>query len=184
LNRSIIFVSIAVVRIRSYLEESPVFAITKAARVLEASLNRALRGEDLTFLQGLVLVAVFFEDPVLANPSQLADSFSTTRGNMSHCLSSLEARGLLKRQIDPGDARVFRIAIRPDGKKRAMRLIRTFDGIQNRMEREFGAKDVRQTLANIVRIEALCLELAARQTTAANPSRPMAVPSPGARVRD
>jgi DNA-binding MarR family transcriptional regulator len=144
-------------RIGRFLEESPLFAITKAARVLEASLNRALRGEDLTFLQGLVLVAVFFEDPVMVSPSQLAGSFSTTRGNMSHCLSSLEARGLVKRQIDREDARVFRISIRPDGKKRAMRLIRTFDGLQNRLEREIGARNVRQTLANIRRIEALCM---------------------------
>lgn len=147
-------------KIKSFLEESPLFAITRAARVLEASLNRSLSGEDLTFFQGLVLVAIFFEDPVLVNPSQLAESFSTTRGNMSHCLSSLEARGLVKRQIDPEDARVFRISIRPDGRKRAMRLIRTFDGIQNRLEQEFGAKNVRQTLVNIGRIEMLCLELA------------------------
>jgi DNA-binding MarR family transcriptional regulator len=148
------------VRIESYLEESPLFAITKTARIVEASLNRALRSEDLTFHQALTLVAVFFEDPALANPSQLAESFSTTRGNMSHCLSSLEARGLVKRQIDPDDARVFRISIRPDGKKCAMRLIRTFDGIQNRMEQEFGAKNLRQTLASIARIETLCGELA------------------------
>lgn len=147
-------------RIKNYLEESPLFAITKAARVLETSLNRALRGEELTFLQGLVLVAVLFEEPEMASPSQLADSFSMTRGNMSHCLSSLEALGLVKRQIDADDARAFRISIRPEGKRRAMRLIRTFNGLQNRMEREFGKRSVRQTLASIARIETLGLELA------------------------
>jgi DNA-binding MarR family transcriptional regulator len=162
-------------RIGRFLEESPLFAITKAARVLESSLNRALRGEDLTFLQGLVLVAVFFEDPVMVSPSQLAGSFSTTRGNMSHCLSSLEARGLVKRQIDREDARVFRISIRPDGKKRAMRLIRTFDGLQNRLERDMGARNVRQTLANIGRIETLCLELALQPRVGDSPAlRPAA----------
>jgi DNA-binding MarR family transcriptional regulator len=151
------------VKIGNFLKQSPLFAITKAARTLEASLNRALRTEEVTFLQGLTLVAVFFESPAMASPSQLAESFSTTRGNMSHCLSALEARGLVKRQIDPDDARVMRIAIRPEGKKRAMRLIRVFDGIQNRLEREFGAKGVSQTLANIARIETLSLELAARR---------------------
>jgi len=147
-------------RIRGFLEESPLFAITKAGRVLEAALNRALRGEELTFLQALVLVAIFFEDPAVVSPSQLADSFSTTRGNMSHCLSSLEARGLVRRQVDREDARVFRISIRPEGKQRAMRLIRTFDGLQKRLEREVGARNVRQTLAHVARVEALCLEWA------------------------
>ena len=149
-------------RIRSYLQESPLFAITKTARILEANLNRALQDEDLTFLQGLVLVAVFLEDPAMVSPSELADGFSTTRGNMSHCLSSLEARGLVKRQIDPGDARILRISIRQEGRKRAMRLVRTFDRIQHLMERELGAKNISQTLASIARIEALSLEMAAR----------------------
>lgn len=156
-------------RITNYLQESPLFAITKAARILEASLNRALQDEDLTFLQGLVLVAVFLEDPAMVSPSELAEGFSTTRGNMSHCLSSLEARGLVKRQIDPDDARVLRISIRQEGKKRAMRLIRTFDGIQNLMEREFGAKNVSQTLTSIARIEALGLEIAARHAAVRTP---------------
>ena len=94
---------------------------------------------------------------------------------MSHCLSSLEARGLVKRQIDREDARVFRISIRPDGKKRAMRLIRTFDGLQNRLERDMGARNVRQTLANIGRIETLCLELALQPRVGDSPAlRPAA----------
>jgi DNA-binding MarR family transcriptional regulator len=158
------------------LEESPLFAITKAGRILEAGLNRALRRHDLTFLQGLVLVAIFFEDPVMVSPSQLAGSFWTTRGNMSHCLSSLEARGLVKRQVDQQDARVFRISIRPDGRKRAMGLIRAFDGLQNRLEREIGARDLRRTLANIGRIETLCLELAAQPPVGNSPA---SRPSPG-----
>jgi DNA-binding MarR family transcriptional regulator len=82
---------------------------------------------------------------------------------------------LVKRQIDRDDARVFRISIRPDGKKRAMRLIRTFDGLQNLLEHEVGARNVRQTLANIGRIETLCLELAVRPAIGNPPvSRPAA----------
>ncbi len=148
-------------KIESYLMESPLFAVTKAARALDASLNRALKGEDLTFFQGLVLVAIFFEDPAMASPSQLAEAFSTTRGNMSHCLSSLEARGFVRRQVDQDDARVFRIAIKPEGKKCALRLIRTFDRLQNGLERELGVRKVRETLRSIDRIEALCESLTA-----------------------
>ncbi|MEN6608962.1 MAG: MarR family transcriptional regulator [Bryobacteraceae bacterium] len=139
------------------------FAVTKAARALDASLDHALKGEGLTFFQGLVLAAIFFEDPAMASPSQLAEAFSTTRGNMSHCLSLIEARGFVRRQVDQDDARVFRIAIKPEGKKCALRLIRTFDGLQNGLERELGVRTVRQTLRTIGRIEALCETLTAKQ---------------------
>jgi DNA-binding MarR family transcriptional regulator len=146
-------------KIETFLRESPLFAITKAARILEANLNRALRDEEVSFLQGLVLAAIFFENAASVTPSQLAESFSTTRGNISHCLSSLEARGLVKRQVDPDDARMFRISIRPDGKRRALRLIRSFDAIQNRLERELGAKELCRTLSDIARIEQLSQRL-------------------------
>lgn len=143
-------------KIDRFLAESPLFAITKTARILEAGLNRALNSEKLSFLHGLVLVAIFFEDPVKVTPSQLAESFSTTRGNMSHCLSLLEARGMVRRQIDPSDARVFRITVRPEGKKSAIRLIARFNSLQKSLEQDIGMPDLRSTLEVITRIELFC----------------------------
>jgi DNA-binding MarR family transcriptional regulator len=142
-------------KIEKFLRESPLFAITKAARVLEANLNRALRDEQVSFLQGLVLAAIFFEDAASATPSQLAESFSISRSNVSHCLSLLEALGLVKRQVDLEDARVLRISIRPDGKRRALRLIRAFDALQNRLEQEIGTSQLQRTLSDIAHIEQL-----------------------------
>ena len=140
-------------KIDKFLAESPVFAIAKAARTVEANLNRALRGEGLGFFQALLLVAVFFEEAGRVNPSQLADSFSTTRGNISHGLSALEARGLVKRQIDPDDARVLRISLRPDGRRCAMRLIKCFNTLEAKIEGELGASQVRAAIALMSRVE-------------------------------
>lgn len=142
-------------KIDKFLAESPVFAIAKAARTVEANLNRTLRSEGLGFFQGLLLVAVFFEEAGRVSPSQLAASFSTTRGNVSHGLSALESRGLVKRQIDSDDARVLRISIRPDGRRCAMRLIKCFNTLEAKIESELGAGQVRAAIAAILRVEAL-----------------------------
>ncbi len=142
-------------KIDKFLAESPVFAIAKAARTVEANLNRALRGEGLGFFQGLLLVAVFFEESGRVSPSQLAASFSTTRSNISHGLSALEGRGLVKRQIDVDDARVLRISIRPDGRRAAMRLMKCFNALEAKIEGDVGGDRVRAAIAVMARVELL-----------------------------
>jgi DNA-binding MarR family transcriptional regulator len=46
-------------------------------------------------------------------PSYLAETFQTTRGNVSHCISSLEAKGLSRRRIDAEDARALELVLEP-----------------------------------------------------------------------
>ena len=93
-------------RIESFLRQSPIFQASRIARRMEASLN-VLREEELTFFEALVLAAIFFEKKGGIKPSYLAETFQTTRGNVSHCVSSLEAKGLVRRRIDPEDARAL-----------------------------------------------------------------------------
>ena len=71
------------------------------------------------FWKGWRLAAIFFEVPRPVKPSQLADAFGTTRGNVSHCVSSLEAKGLLLRKIDPEDARACKAYTEAAGKRSA-----------------------------------------------------------------
>ena len=103
-------------RIATFLDQSPMFAVNRAARRFDALAARTLETDGLTFLEGLVLAAVFFEAPRAIKPSHLAETFGTTRGNVSHCVSSLEAKGLLSRKIDPEDARAYQLLLRPPGK--------------------------------------------------------------------
>ncbi|MGA2085960.1 MAG: MarR family transcriptional regulator, partial [Terracidiphilus sp.] len=98
-------------RIDAFLHESPMFAVNRAARRFESLAARALAADSLSFLEGLVLTAMFFEAPRPVKPSQLAETFGTTRGNVSHCVSSLEARELLQRRIDPEDARAYQLTL-------------------------------------------------------------------------
>ena len=91
-------------RIDAFLHESPMFAVNRAARRFESLAAQALAGDSLNFLEGMVLAAMFFEAPRPVMPSQLAETFGTTRGNVSHCVSSLEAMGLTEKDRSGGRA--------------------------------------------------------------------------------
>jgi len=134
------------------------FAVTRAARHFQSLTVRVLAADDLSFLEGLVLAALFFEAPKPVKPSHLARTFDTTRGNISHCVSSLEAKGLLQRQIDLDDARAYLLTLKPPGKKCAIRVIAAFDKLQKESEREAGKQALREMLTSLRKIEALFAE--------------------------
>jgi len=142
-------------RIDAFLRESPMFAVNRAARRFESLATQVFAGDNLSFLEGLVLAAMFFEVPRPVQPSQLADTFGTTRGNVSHCISSLEAKGLLQRRIDSGDARAYELTLKPQGKKCALRVISAFDRLQKEFEEQVGKTVLSDTLKAIRKLEAL-----------------------------
>jgi DNA-binding MarR family transcriptional regulator len=143
-------------RIDAFLDESPLFAVNRAARRFESLTTQVLSPDSLGFLEGLVLAAMFFEAPRLVKPSQLAETFGTTRGNVSHCVSSLEAKGLLQRKIDPEDARAYLLTLKPQGKKCALRVIAAFDKLQKEFEEEVGKTALGNMLKSIRKLEGLC----------------------------
>jgi DNA-binding MarR family transcriptional regulator len=145
----------ATMRIDAFLRESPMFAINRAARRFNSFVDLALAADRLSFLEGLVLVAILFESPRQIKPSHLADTFATTRANISHSLSSLEAKGLLQRKIDPEDARAYLLTLKPAGRRCAMRVIRAHDRMQQAFEKEVGGSELAEALKVIRALERL-----------------------------
>lgn len=143
-------------RIEAFLLHSPLFAVSRAARQLDSHIARILGSGDLTFFEALLLVSIFFEEPEAVKPSRLAETFGTARGNVSHCVSALEAKGLVRRRIDPEDARGFHVVLKPQGRSRAMRAIRTLDRLQKRFEHEIGMSHLQSALAAIRKVEDVC----------------------------
>jgi DNA-binding MarR family transcriptional regulator len=140
-------------RINAFLNESPMFAVSRAARRFESLASRMLAADDLTFLEGLTLAALFFETHRPVKPSQLAETFGTTRGTVSHCISSLEGKGHLQRRIDPEDARAFLLALKPQGKRTALRVISVFDKLQKEFESEIGKAALSEMLGTLKALE-------------------------------
>jgi len=142
-------------RIDAFLRESPMFAVNRAARRFESLTARVLAADNLGFLEAMVLAALFFEAPRQVKPSQLAETFSTTRGNVSHCISSLEAKGFLQRKIDPEDARAYLLTLKPQGKRCALRVIAAFDRLQKEFEEEVGKTALSEMLRTVRRLESV-----------------------------
>ena len=151
-------------RIESFLQQSPVFQASRIARRMEASLNTILREEGLTFFESLVLAAIFFESKSGIKPSALAETFQTTRGNISHCVSSLEAKGLVRRRIDPDDARAFQLVLQSTGRKRAVRVVGILDRMQRHFEETIGIEKLETMLGQMSVVEQLCSRLAETST--------------------
>jgi DNA-binding MarR family transcriptional regulator len=137
-------------RIETFLKQSPLFCVTLAARRFDALTTCLLEADDLNFLEALILATLFFESPAAVKPSTLAETFGTTRGNVSHCISSLEAKGLVLRKIDPKDARAYHLELKPLGKKAAMRVIGALDKVQREFEDEIG-KDALRSALQVIR---------------------------------
>ncbi|MGD0156269.1 MAG: MarR family transcriptional regulator [Terracidiphilus sp.] len=140
-------------RIDAFLRESPMFAVNRAARRFESLAARVLAADGLGFLEALVLAGLFFEAPRQVKPSQLAETFATTRGNLSHCVSSLEAKGFLQRKIDPVDARAYLLSLKPQGRRCALRVIAALDRMQKEFESEIGKSALADMLKSIRKLE-------------------------------
>jgi DNA-binding MarR family transcriptional regulator len=148
------------VRIETFLRQSPLFAVNRASRRLDGHLTRVLGSAGLTFPEALVLVSIFFEEPKAIKPSHLAETLSTTRGNVSHCISGLEAKSLVRRRIDPEDARSFQLLLKPQGTTLAMRVIGTLHEMQRDFEQRIGTADLQAALTVIQKVEQVCAALA------------------------
>src|SRR5580698_4873402 len=153
-------------RIEAFLRQSPIVQTNRMARRMEASLNLVLKDEEVTAFEALVLAAIFLEKGGSEKrgeikPSALAEAFETTRSNVSHCISSLEAKGLVERRIDPEDARAVQLLLKPLGKRRAVRVMGILDRMQKRFEDGVGAQKLETMLAQMAAVEELCARIAA-----------------------
>jgi DNA-binding MarR family transcriptional regulator len=147
-------------RIEAFLRQSPIVQTSRMARRMEASLNVVLKDEEVTAFEALVLAAIFFEKRGEINPSALAGAFETTRSNVSHCISSLEAKGLVQRKIDPEDARAVQLVLRPKGKKQAVRVVGILDRMQRQFEEGIGVAKLEGMIRQMSEVEELCSRVA------------------------
>lgn len=133
------------------------FAVNRASRRFEALAARVLAGDGLGFLEALALAGLFFEAPRQVKPSDLAETFATTRGSISHCISSLEAKGLVQRKIDPDDARAYLLTLKPQGKRCALRVIAALDRLQKAFEDEAGKSALTDMIRTLRSLDSLPL---------------------------
>jgi DNA-binding MarR family transcriptional regulator len=114
-----------------------------------------LKAEGVNLMQGLLLTALLFEDSETTTPSQIAAIFQTSRANVSHMVSHLEARGWVKRTVNKNDARQFHLTLKPEGRKLALRLVKFYDQVQNRIEETMGAVRSRRLVEGLFELSSI-----------------------------
>ena len=126
-------------KIEKYLESSPVFTLTRAYEKIIVDLQLRLRREGVNLTQAWIVVALFFENKP-ASPSRLAKTLETSPSNISHSLKKLIHAGWAHRALDSTDGRAYLIELTSLGKRRAVQLIRIFDGLQTVFESQVGSR--------------------------------------------
>ena len=138
-------------KIQQYVSKSLIFAIGTSYDAIWRDFSKRLRKENCGFLHAVILISLVFEEDrgQAVTPSQLAQTFKTSRGNISHCISYLEKKQFLRRALDPQDARSYRLTLTPPGRRTAMRLVKVIDDLEGFFESKFGASEILSAVALI-----------------------------------
>ena len=109
----------------------PGFVLWHATLRWQRSVTAALKPVGLTHVQFVLLATVWWlgersgaaGDGDLPNQARVAERAGTDVMMTSSVLRTLEARGLLRRDADPADARVRRLAVTGAGRELAVRAV-------------------------------------------------------------
>lgn len=123
-------------KIKKYLEDSPIFVLYEASFALTSSLNSYLKKEEISFVQGLVLVAVLLDEKNKITPGEISRGLGISKTSLSQILSNLENRGYLKRNIKEDDARSLCLALSSLGIKKANRIVKFLDSFELDLEKK------------------------------------------------
>lgn len=142
-------------KIEQFLKSSPTFAAIFAAQFISKQISLKLKDYELTYLQALVLVAIFFEPSQEARPLTLAKSLRMTKGNVSHSISHLQAVGLIQYDSLRNDKRGSVVRLNVRGKTLVTKLIKYFDEMQRKTEDAFSVSGTKKMMAGLEQLEEL-----------------------------
>jgi len=128
------------VKIEKYLKNSPVFALYDASNALTSSLNSHLKKEEISFIQGLVLVAVLLDEKNQISPGEISKGLGISKTSLSQILSNLESRGFLKRIIKEDDARSLSLSLTTQGLKKANKIVKFLDSFDLDLENKINLR--------------------------------------------
>ncbi|RYZ93062.1 MAG: MarR family transcriptional regulator [Proteobacteria bacterium] len=128
-------------KIAKFLSLNMTAVIVMSGQEIERTFRKELASFKLSFIDGLVLTAVYFEEGHLSSPSELTKTFRQSKSNMSHIISRLQTQKLITRKSSPEDLRSLRVTLTTNGERVALKLIKIFDRLQSRIEDNNGGED-------------------------------------------
>jgi DNA-binding MarR family transcriptional regulator len=111
--------------------QSPGFLLWHATLRWQRGIAAALAPLDLTHVQFVLLASTWWLNQHGEDPSQiaLAEHAGTDVKMTSQVVRSLEAKGLVEREVDPADTRARRLRVTRRGAQLAPRAIAAVEGV-------------------------------------------------------
>lgn len=127
---------------KNHIRKSVGWALVHSAR-----LHRTRMGERLSALglfPGQEQVLQALSEVEAMTMGELADLLRVKPPTASKTVARLSAQGLVTRQAEPGDARVVRVRLTPDGVQRAASIVQLWDEVEDELLDGFDAKERRR----------------------------------------
>lgn len=129
-----------------------VASLERAAHLIGVHVERAARDLGITQAEAHILVAL-----ARRGSTSIADlhrGFGTKRSTLTNVLDRLEARGLVRRELTPGDRRSFTIHLTRTGTARARRLARVVDELEAEVRKAVCERDIQGVEAVVAALAA------------------------------
>ena len=130
-------------KLEKFVNESATISLIFNGLRAQKELNASLSKFDLTLNHALIMLSIFFEPEKTIRSSDLTNLIPTTKGNISHCTSSLEQKKLILRKIIPNDLRGFEFSLSAKGQKQCILLIKFFDNIESNCDKKHNANSLK-----------------------------------------
>lgn len=130
------------------IEDCINYLLTGAQHRVFQKMKKALDPYDLTPIQYGVLSCVWQKD--MRNPKEIAAFLNIENSTISGILERMEAKELLKREIDADDRRYIRIILTAKGEKLEKPVLKTVEDFNKEILKRFSAAD-REKLRKLLR---------------------------------
>lgn len=118
--------------------------LMSTARLIREAFDARLKPLDLNLTQASLLAYV--AEFGATTQTRLAEQIGTRRAAMGSVVDGLERRGLVERQPDPDDRRVWRIDISDDGRALAKQIVEVDEVLRGELRHGIGREE-RQALS-------------------------------------
>jgi DNA-binding MarR family transcriptional regulator len=115
-------------------------ALHRAVHATAVALEPALRELELTLAEANVLAQLTVDGP--STIGQLHRAFGHRRSTLTSVLDRLEARGHVRRELEPTDRRTFRIVPTPGGRRTGRRIVEEIDALERTATADLRPDDV------------------------------------------
>lgn len=130
-------------KLEKFINESATISLIFNGLRLQKEFNSALKEYDLTLNHALIMLSIFFEPEKSIRSNEITALIPMTKGNISHCTSSLEQKKLISRKTIPNDLRGFEFGLTAKGQKQCISLIKFFDKVESDCDKKFSAQKLK-----------------------------------------